>query len=278
MTAEESDLIAVFDLRGVGIIVITDDIHPIRKPLDAGNSDVIGNGLGKCSDDLDLRQCFTQRLRAFLHEIHIIFRNPDPPEFLFQIRINRAAEMTPEYVKVRFIPDFIMPHTTGEMLSHCGQIIFPGSHCPGTVIKRDLADIAAHHPIGRKISALPELLLISGYRRMDRVTESGTEPGLNPAPKQIVHNGIKPGEIINARCLFTFDPAGLQPYPFTAGGAEGIVKGRRVIGVAIKRFHADSHDGTGDIMTGEGFQRSERTDAELLIQRRRIVVIQIQVI
>ena len=141
-----------------------------------------------------------------------------------------------------------------------------------------LADVAAHHPIGRRISALPEQLFIGGHRRMNRVAESGAEPGLNAAPKQVVHNGIKPGEIINARCLFTFDPAGLQPHPFTAGGAEGIVKGRRVIGVAIERFHADTRDGTGDVMTGEGFQRSERTDAELLIQRRRIVVIQIQVI
>ena len=113
---------------------------------------------------------------------------------------------------------------------------------------------------------------------MNRVAESGAEPGLNAAPKQVVHNGIKPGEIINPRCFFTFDPTGLQPYPFTAGGAEGIVKGRRVIGVAIERFHADSRDGTGDVMTGEGFQRSERTDTELLIQRSRIVVIPIQVI
>ena len=113
---------------------------------------------------------------------------------------------------------------------------------------------------------------------MNRVAESGVEPGLNAALKQIVHNSIKPGEIINPRCLFTFEPTCLQSYPFTTGGAEGIVKGRRVIGVAIERFHADSRDGTGDVMTGEGFQRSERTDTELLIQRSRIVVIPIQVI
>lgn len=143
-----------------------------------------------------------------------------------------VGSVPPAELQVRLVPDLVKRNPSPVVPHGCTHIVRPARAflCAPDRGTADTAEIGC------------------GVRGIQTVAVAEAEPGLNPAPQEIVDDVIEPGKIVNAAHGFGSCPTGLQSCPLDPDCGDFVIClfGRE--DAAIQFFKPDPDGGGGNFV------------------------------